>query len=172
MIYQELLKLWNDELVMQTKWCSAITRTESTRVSCVTLMVFLWFIYQPFSLTGCLSAVWLCRALGWAATPGPRCPWPGGPCGYAADPDTHHHTWHRFYSVHGLGYLAPGNLQRWKRNWNCLFPYHCHRWVPWAWPVVQNPYLHMIRIIPTNSDPQQTFQFLGHESSTVLANFQ
>lgn len=158
-----LLKLlWNDELFVQTKWCSAIKRAESTQVSCVTLMVCLWSIYLSFSLSGCLSAVWLCRALGWAAAPGPRCSWSGGTCGYAAKPDTHHYTRHRFYSAHGLRHLAPGNLQWWKRNWNCLLPHHSHRWVPQPWPTVVTPFaICIIPIIPTSSIQQQTFEIWG-----------
>lgn len=145
---QDLLELSsNDELFMQTKWCSAIKRAESTRVSCVTLMACLRSIHQSFSLFVCLSAVWLCGASGWAAAPGPGHPWSGGAGGYAAEPGTHHHTRHRFYPVHGLWHLALGHLQRRKRNWNCLLPYHRHRWVPWAWPAAEtcnsnphNPY--------------------------------
>lgn len=142
---QDLLKLLrNDELFMQTKWCSAIKRAESTQVSCVTLMACLRSIYQSFSLSVCLSAVWLCGAFGWAAAPGPRHPRSGGACGYAAELGTHHHTRHRFYPVHGLRHLAPGHLQRRQRNWNCLVPYNRHRWVPRAWPAAEtcksNPY--------------------------------
>lgn len=171
---QDLLKLlWNDELFMQTKWCSTIKRAESTQVSCVTLMACLRSIYQSFSLSVCLSAVWLCRAFGWAEAPGPGHPWSGRASGYAAEPGTHHHTRHRFYPVHGLGHLAPGHLQWRKRNWNCLLPHHRHRWVPWAWPAAEtcnsNPHN------PYNTNQQHSVANspdLGHESEAVFGRFQ
>lgn len=170
---QDLHKLlWNDELFMQTKLFSAIKRAESTKVSRVTLMAYLWSIHQSFSLSVCLSAVWLCGAFGWAAASGPRHPRSGGPCGNAAEPGAHHHTRHRLYPVHGLGHLAPGHLQRRKGNWNCLLPHYRHRWAPWAWPAADtcnsNPYN------PHNTDQQHSTANspdLGHESETVLTDF-
>lgn len=39
---------------MQTKWCSALKRAESTQVSCVTLMACLRSIHQSFSLSVCV----------------------------------------------------------------------------------------------------------------------
>lgn len=140
--------LWNDELFMPTKWCSAIKRAESTLVSHVTLMACLRSIHHSFSLSVYLSAVWLCRAFGWTAAPCPGCPQSRGACGHATQPHRNHlQPRHRLHSVYGLRHLAPGHLQRRKRNRNCLLPHHCHRWVPQLIPVVST---YIIPIIPTS----------------------
>lgn len=129
---------------MQTKWCSAIKRPESTQVSHVTLMACLRFIHQSFSLSVCLCAVWLCGAAGWTAAPRPGRPRSGGARGYATEPGADRPARHRLHPVYGLRHLAPGHLQWREGNWNGLIPHHRQRWAPWAWPAAQtcnsNPY--------------------------------
>lgn len=167
---KDLLELpWNDELFMQTKWCAAIKWAESTHVSCVTLMACLRFIHQPVSLSVCLSAVWLCRTAGRAKTPGPGRPWSGGARGHAAELGANHHTRHRLHSVLGLWYLAPGRLQRWKRNWNGLLPHHRHRWVPWALPAAEPCNSNLYN--PHNTNLQQTAQIWGMSQSQFSEGF-